>query len=350
MIEFCSLFFYTYNREGVVSMKIVKNIVLSLCVILVLLVTLFSDRLIIFSSDLVYDLSQFSNGKVFKSGDKLEVKHNNSYCDYIYIRLEYVDPNGIEYFGFYDAANGVMLDGESFFTGSNKDAFTQDEVGTLPKVNGMEMEWTTEYYEDELYVVYCGVGAILKGQAYKTPEVKVECEDDEVKYKEKVKCSLSVDYSHTLSLLDFVIDSKDYIIGDIIPEEKWMTNRNGVIHNTPIALEEVNDVTKRLNSKVVTFTVTPKENKDLEIDNEAIHISDFEYKDVVKTSSLEDIYKPMSSKSVVKVVTTTKVSKDEEIENPETGVEDYLPYALCVACVSLLIISIIRRKEAFKKI
>ena len=87
MIEFCSLFFYTYNREGVVSMKIVKNIVLSLCVILVLLVTLFSDKITAFAVDVTYDLSQFSNGKVFKSGDKLEVKHSNEYCEYIYLRL-----------------------------------------------------------------------------------------------------------------------------------------------------------------------------------------------------------------------------------------------------------------------
>lgn len=332
--------------------NVVKKIFLLTSFVLILLIAVFNDRLVTFANEVIYEFGELYYGDTFKSGDTFKMNTNGYYCDSLYITLKYED-NGTTYSTGYDVASGKLYSTddnyyyERFYTPVNADAFAQTTVGTLPTVNGKSLIWSYEPQNDSVW--YCISGIVLVGEVpkeHKEPTYKLDCEADTVSYGEKVKCSVSVDYYYTITATQFDILSDDFKIGDIKTEKNWFASKNVYVS---YGIPENDSLDSTKNAKILTFTVTPKEDKELNV-KDAIVIDKITYEDIIASGEHVDLTAPMKVSGKVIPTTTKKVDKDEKIENPETGVEDYIVLGVVVLVIGSVAFIQLRRKNLFKGI
>ena len=352
MIEFCSLFFYTYNRVGE-YMKI-RKIVLCILVLLIGIVALYNDKLMAFANELVYTDDTLVKGLIIKSGESFVIAEEtqNARCEDARIPI-YLDHDGVIY------AAVMTMDGEVTNTKLigrdivNYDAFTQDSVGTMPYVDGMEVDWVYTGKEYGLYInAYCNFGAGFVGKVYEEPKFELYCDTTEMKYDEKTDCQVAIDYTTTIKDVEFDLKSEKFNIDDVKVVDGWERTDNNKLAFSAVDIPASQYSDDSVEVDIIEFTIQPKNKEKIDVED-AVILFNTSYVDEHKGASLKEEHEePM----IVRLDDNSTIPNEddttekEEVENPKTGVADYVILGTVVVTFSMIAYAVISAKKIFRKI
>ena len=328
-------------------MKNVKRFIMIAFTLIIAVLVMFNDKLLSYAENTVYTDELLVDGLTLHSGDPFSFRYKElESCNGEKILLEaYV--NG-DYYSTYVNEDGTLEPvyykgsyGE-YNTSVNEVAFTQDKPGTLPYINGMNIEWV---FSASLYfdTNYCHTDSKFVGSVNPVPEIHLYCDSTTMPCNEEVECQVAVEYFGTLDSVEFELDSEKFDILDVEAGSEWDRVNNDeykfVINKNFV---ENNVLDSSYISDVMLFKLKAKEYVDSSLDD-AVVLSNAKISNALGTNDLKvNLQEPM------KVSRCEKVK--EEVENPKTGVSTYIALGFVVILLVGITIRNIKKKEIFRKI
>ena len=299
-------------------MKYLKHIVLSIMVILIVVVSLFNNRLSFFASEQAYNPTTLKSGAILKSGDHFTFDFQSdemSYCKEVPIYL-YINHNDISYSNYITSDTGTLKNDLNYYANYapvlNGDAFKQDKIGTLPYVEDKIVLW--EYNGKYELGGYCFTDALFFGTIYEEPKFELFCDSTEMGADDKVACQVAVEYSHIPDNVQFELSSDKFNISDITTLDGWKKTDDDddkfIFESDKLPENEYDD--SRVSVDIIEFYITPKDKENINVED-AVKVTKVAWKDKFAEKEIDsELIEPMKKKEEVK------------FEIPKTGVESYI--------------------------
>ena len=204
--------------------------------------------------------------------------------------------------------------------------------------------------------------------AFPLLDLNIECDKEELEEGQTTTCEVILNTEINVYKIDFRLFSEKLELKDVT-----------VLNDKFIYDEETGEVSfyfadygyrafEFKNEKILSFTVAgEKEDKQTTLGTsnrepdkkytvelkDVIYrdkqVDDYKKEDIVKTITLKGKELPTITTTTTTVTTTKKVER-EEVENPKTGVEDYLYLLAIILPIAGILIFEIRNRDLFKKI
>lgn len=328
-------------------MKNVKRFILIAFTLIIAVLVMFNDKLLSYAENTVYTDEVLVDGLTLHSGDPFSFRYKElESCNGEKILLEaYV--NG-DYYSTYVNEDGTLEPVyykdtyEDYNTSVNEVAFTQDKPGTLPYINGMNVEWV---FNASLYfdTNYCRTNSKFTGKVYSIPKLHLYCDSTTMPCNEEVECQVAMEYLEGPIGVEFDLVADNFEVLDVQVSEDWEMEDNGVYKLIP---KDDIDFNEYLDSPyiddIMTFKLKAKEYKDTSYEDAVVLDNAKYFSDTFNGSYDDELKEPMK-------VTSCNVVKDE-VENPKTGVSTYVALGVVVVLLGAVTIGNIKKKELFRKI